>query len=157
MEQTQQQEEQPEQPAETSGLTFRDVVDITLIFGGIPALVLNVIFWAVATAFAGAGALPTVLALLITLLLALAGVILLVRYVDIAVINFQKANANNNYQDDEFSTGMGAGTVCAFLVICIVGCLSVAGSLEAWHYILMAGEVLLIGYQTWRVFLGRQQ
>lgn len=157
MEQTQQNEEQQEQPASSHHLTFRDVVDLTLVFGSIPALVLNVIFWAIATAFAGAGVLPTILALLITLLLALNGIILLVRYVDICVINFRKANANSTINDEAFSMAMGAGAACAFLVICIVGCLSGAGQLDGWHYVLMAGEVLLVGYQTWRVFLGKQE
>ncbi len=137
---------QPQDPADKLELTFRAGVDLALVFGGVPALVLNVLFWAVATAFAAAGPLPTVMALLVTLLLALAGIVLIVRYVDVAVSNFRK-------QDED--TGGLAAAACVFLAVCIVGCLVTAGTLDWWHIVLMVAEVLLVGYQTWRVFAGR--
>jgi len=134
-------------------LTFRVAVDIAIVFGCIPALVLTSILCAVAVAFAHAGALPTILTLIVTLLLAFMALILIVRYVDVAAISFQKANANNN--TDEGMMGVGAIVVCLYLAISTVVCLASSGTLEGWHYTQLAIEILLVGYQTWRAFLGR--
>jgi hypothetical protein len=140
-----------------SPVDFRDLVDAAIAFGCIPALVLNIILWAVTTTFPYAGALPSILTLLVTLLLALIGIILLVRYVDICELNVRMYNAPSVSNSDEYFilTG-GSGIICGFLAISLVVCLSMAGTLEGWHYTLMAVEVLLAGYQTWRTFLGRR-
>ena len=135
-------------------LTFRILVDMLIVFGCIPALILTSILCAVAVAFAHAGALPTILTLIVTLLLAFMALILIVRYVDIAVISFQKANAKIN-GDDEGIMGMGAIVVCLYLAVSTVVCLASSGTLEGWHYTQLTVEILLVGYQTWRAFLGR--
>lgn len=151
MQQTQQQEQ-------IHNLTFRDFVDMAIVFGCIPALILTFLFWAIATAFPHAGALPSILALVVTLLLAFMGSILVVRYVDISAINWQKLLAAPTSDSDDFVwPSFGAGLICLFLAVGIVMCLSLAGTLEGWHYTLMGVIILLVGYQTWRVFLGRQQ
>ena len=92
-------------------ITFRVAVDIAIVFGCIPAIVLTSILCAVAVAFAHAGALPTILTLIVTLLLAFMALILIVRYVDVAVINFQKANTKIK-GDDEGMMGTGP-SLCA--------------------------------------------
>ncbi len=142
----------------TQEWTFRDYVDVAIVFGCIPGLILTVIFWAIATAFPGAGVLPALLALLITFLLALMGIVLLVRYVDVCAINGRAYNAAPyaSSSDTSLMLSAGAGIVCLFLAASIVACLSTAGRLESWHYTLMAAEVLLVGYQTWRTFLGKR-
>jgi len=132
-------------------ITFRVAVDIAIVFGCIPALVLTSILCAVAVAFAHADALPTILTLIVTLLLTFIALILIVRYVDVAVINFQKANAKIN-SDDEGMMGMGAIVVCLYLAISTVVCLASSGTLEGWHYTQLTVEILLVGYQTWRAF-----
>ncbi|SRR6266536_2075503 len=151
-------EEPLQQPTGTHTLTFRDSVDLAIVFGCIPALVLSVMFWAIATAFSQASVLATIMVLLITLLLSLMGIVLLVRYVDVCAINVRKYNAepSNKNSEEQVMFSVGAGMVCGFLAIGIVACLAMAGTLEGWHYTLMAVEVLLVGYQTWRVFLGHQ-
>jgi len=136
-------------------LTFRILVDMLIVFGCIPALVLNIVLWAIATTFPHAGLLPSILTLIVTLLLAFIAIVVLVRYVDIAVMNAREVSASTGLHDDEvFMKMFGAGAICLFLAISIVVCLSTAGTLEGWHYTLMAVEVLLVGYQTWRTFLG---
>jgi hypothetical protein len=138
-------------PASTtpSAWTFREVVDAAIVLGCIPALVLSVIFWAVATAFPTLGG---VMSLLVTLLQAVMGMVLIVRYVDITVLNMRAYN--QTFSEERIMASVGAGFVCLGLAVSIVVCLSTAGLLEGWHYTLLAAEVLLIGYQTWRVFLG---
>jgi hypothetical protein len=151
----QQAQESPQASTSSeSRIDFRVLVDAAIVFGCIPALVLNIIMWAIATAFPKAGVLPSILALLITLLLALMAVILLVRYVDVCYLSY-KASMETSDDGSMMVVTAGAGIVCGFLVVCAIGCLSVAGALESWHYTLMSGAVLLVGYQTWRVFLGR--
>lgn len=141
---------------QTRELTFRDFIDLALVFGGIPALVLDILFWAIATAFPQAGILPGILALLVTLLLSLTGIILIVRYIDVCMINGSKStNASDSESENFIVASIGAGLVCLFLAIGITVCLSTAGTLEGWHYTLMGTNILLIGYQTWRIFLGR--
>ena len=154
MDQVEVQPQKPvaQKPADTRELSFRDVVDIALVFGGVPALVLNVLFWAVAAAFAAAGALPTIMALLVTILLALTGIVLVVRYVEVAVATYRAADEG---EGDAIFLAIGAGVLCVFLAVCMVGSLTTAGSLDGWHGALMGAEVLLVGYQTWRVFAGR--
>jgi hypothetical protein len=148
-------EAQQQEQAHTKKLTFRDYVDIAIIFGCIPALILNIVFWAIAIAFASVGLLSSILALLITLLLSFIALILIVRYVDITVISAREYNAS--YSTELSLIIVGAGAVCLYLAICIIGSLSTSGVLEGWHYTLMISEVLFVGYQTWRVFLGRQK
>src|SRR5205807_7421905 len=138
-------------------LTFRDIVDWCIVFIGIPALALNVILWAIATTFPSAVVLPNILTLIVTLLLSLVGGILIVRYVDVFVLNLQKFNRATYTSDDDMWPMFGAATVCIFLAVCIVGSLSVAGSLEPWHYTLIPVEILLVGYQTWRTFTSRNK
>lgn len=94
------------------------------------------------------------MSLLVTLLQALMGIILIIRYVDVCVLSAR--TYNTTFSEESTLASMGAGSVCLGLAVGIVVCLSVAGTLEGWHYTLMAAEVLLIGYQTWRVFLGHQ-
>lgn len=133
-------------------LTFRLLVDMLIVFGCIPALILTSILCAVAVAFAHAGAFPIILTLLVTLLLTFMALILIVRYINVAVISFQKANATNSA--DEGMMGIGAIAVCLYLAISTVVCLASSGTLEGWHYTQLAIEILLVGYQTWRTFLG---
>jgi hypothetical protein len=136
-----------------SELTFRDIVDACIVFVCIPALILNVLFWAIATAFPLAGIVPHIMALLVTLLLALVGGILLVRYVDVGMLSYQ--GADKDPSGNTIMAAFGATIICIFLAVCIVGSLSIAGSLDSWQYILMPVEVLLVGYQTWRTFTSR--
>src|SRR5258708_1926615 len=110
MEHEEQEKQSHEQPS-TERLTVRDWIDIAIVFGGISPTILNVIFWAVATAFAGAGALPTVLALLITLLLTFTSLILLIRYVDVCIIYMRKAGADPANNEELGFTAFGAGIV----------------------------------------------
>lgn len=138
-------------------LTFHDVVDIALVFGCAPALILSFLLWAVATAFPQAGMLPTILALLITLFLALVGGVLLVRYVEISMLNLKTYHAHPAGTDTEtfLTLFLGAGGICLFLAICIAVCLSTAGTLEGWHYTLFVAEMVLVGYQIWHAFQSR--
>lgn len=153
MEQVQEQEQLSNQE-----LTFRDCVDMAIVFGCIPALVLNVVFWAIATAFSPVKLLGSILALLITLLLSLISIILVIRYVDVGMLNVGIFNANphGSKGDDAFQWAMGAGAICIFLAVCMIGSLATAGTLDGWHYTLMGAEILFVGYQTWRVFISRQ-
>jgi len=98
-----------------------------------------------------------IMTLLVTLLLCFTSIILMVRYVDICVLNLRTYNTSPASAEDSLYPAFGAGIVCLFLAIGVAVCLSAAGSLEGWHYTLMTLLVLLVGYQTWRVFLGRQQ
>jgi hypothetical protein len=130
-------------------LSFREYVDMAIVLGCIPALVLSVIFWAIATAFPPVGGF---MSLLVTLLLALMSIILIIRYVDVCVLNGRAYH--QTLAEDPLMASFGAGAVCLGLAVGLVVCLSMAGTLEGWHYTLMAAVVLLVGYQTWRVFLG---
>jgi hypothetical protein len=140
-------------------LTFRGLMDRIIVLGGVSALVLSMIFWVMATAFTSAGIFPTILALLITLLLSLIGIILIVRYVDIGMINFKQYMTDpfGNNAEQYMYIAMGAGIICLFLAISIVVCISQAGVLEGWRYTFFGAAVLLVGYQTWRVLLGGQR
>jgi hypothetical protein len=134
-------------------LTFRTFVDMIIVFGSIPALVLTLILCALAVAFSHAGALPTILTLIVTLLLACIAIVLIVRYVDVAGVQFQNANAHP--ANDEYGMmGVGAIFVCLYMAVSTVVCLSLSGTLEGWHYTQIAISMLLVGYQTWRAFLG---
>jgi hypothetical protein len=99
------------------------------------------------------------MALLVTLLLSFIGIVLIVRYVDVFMLNVGVYNADPHGKsgDEAFGWVMGAGAVCIFLAACIIGSLATAGALEGWHYTLMGAEILLVGYQTWRVFISRQR
>ena len=130
-------------------LTFRMFVDMLIVFGCIPALVLTIILCAIAVAFSHAGVFPTILTLIVTLLLAFIAIILIVRYVDVAVIHAQRSSS-----EEDNVTVVGAIFVCLYLAISSVVCLSMSGTLEGWHYTQIAISMLLVGYQTWRVFLG---
>lgn len=144
-----------EQPQESiPRQLFRGSVDRTIVFGCVPALVVSVLCWAVATAFANAGALPLIMAMLVTALLAFMGMALIVRYVDVSATSFRKAQAHAPGMDpqDQQAIAFGAGVLCVVLAGCMVGCLATAGTLEGAHDTLMAIEVLAVSYQTWRVF-----
>ena len=143
-----------QQQTATHTMTFRDVVDLAIILGCIPAVVLSVILWAVAVTFSGAKVLASIMALFITLLLTLIGIILIVRHVGIAVMNGRKYNTN--FSEEALMASFGSGFVCTFLTICIIGCLSASGTLEGWHYLFIGAEILFVGYQTWRIFLGNR-
>jgi len=137
-------------PSASRDFSFREYVDMAIVLGCIPALVLSVIFWAIATAFPPMGGF---MSLLVTLLLALMSITLIVRYVDVCVLNGRAYN--QTFSEERIMASVGAGAVCLGLAVGLVVCLSMAGTLEGWHYTLMAAVVLLVGYQTWRVFLGR--
>jgi hypothetical protein len=149
------QREVQQQEQDKEVLTFRDYVDTVILFGCIPALVLSMVLWAVATTFSHVGILPNVLALLVTLLLSFVALVLVIRYVDITVVSARKYNESASLDDGAMFVMLGAGAFCVFLAVSIGWCLSQAGVLEVWHYVLVGVEVLFVGYQTWRVFLGR--
>src|SRR5260370_37632720 len=92
--------------------TFQDLVDATILFAGIPALVLNILFWSVATAFGGG--LATVLALLITILLALLGIVLFTHYIAAAVTHSAAYNADSNgpHSDTHLNLAIGTWAAC---------------------------------------------
>lgn len=137
---------QPQRQTNSRECTFHDWVDIAIVFGGSPVLFLCFIFWAVATAFPLAGLLPSSMAVLITLLFSLLGVILVVRSIDVSVLSMRKAI---DARDKELlMTSIRAGITCLFLVVSIAFCLSRISTLEGWHYTLITVEIVLVGYQT---------
>ncbi|HEX4206045.1 MAG TPA: hypothetical protein VHZ51_17975 [Ktedonobacteraceae bacterium] len=138
--------EHSQQQTNSHTLTFRDGMAIAINFGGSPTLFLSFIFWAVATAFPQAGPLSSIMAFLITLLLSLLGVILVVRHVDIYVLSLRKYT--DSTVDELLMASIGTGIVCLFLAVSIVLCLSMASTLEGWHYTLIIMEIALVGYQV---------
>ena len=131
---------------------FGKLIDATIFLGGLASIGLNIVFWAIAIAFAHSGLIASILSVLITLLLSFVAVVLVIRYVDVCVKHFRRYDKTSS--DDDMHIAIWAGIICVFLACCIIGCLSTAGTLVGWHYILMALEVLLVGYQVWRMFLG---
>ncbi len=150
-------QEQIQAQESTPGQLFRKYVDRAIVFGCVPALVLSVLLWVVATAFLAAGALPIILSMLITFLLGVIGIVCIVRYVDVAATFIKKAQASFGTTSAEWqiAASVGAGVLCVFLTGCIMGVLAMAGTLEETHYTLLFIEVLVLGYQTWRVYLKR--
>lgn len=147
----------PVQPVQRSSTwTFHDLVDAAIVFAGIPALVITILLWAVATAFGGV--LATVLAMLITTLLALLGVILLVHFVESAVGHSIAYNRHPGgaQADTHLNLAIGTWAACVALVVGVSITLAFAGQLEPWHYLLLAAEIAMVGYQTWRVFSSRE-
>jgi hypothetical protein len=151
--------EQAQEQQSSYELAFRDYVDIAIVFGCIPALVLNVIFWAVTTAFSMVKLLDSIMALLVTLLISFIGIVLVIRYVDVCMLNIGVYNANPHGKsgEDAFGWAMGTGAACIFLAVCIIGSLAAAGALDGWHYTLMGAKISFVGYQTWRIFISRQR
>lgn len=133
--------------------TWRDYVTLVLIFGCIPGLALSIICWLLALVFTGAGALPV----LITVLLVLVSVVLVITLADEAGIQYRMYVIDPTRINSRFQLWKAHWiiSICLGLLLCDTYCLFHATRLEVWHYILAGGEILLIGFQTWRALRRR--
>lgn len=139
---------------EREGTRLDHIADITILFGGGPALLLSIILWAVASTFAHEGTVASILALLTTILQAFIAVLLIVHYARVLTEGW----------DIFEQPGLVGCTMMAFAVVVMlylagmtVAILTVAGSLEIRHVLLMVPELFLVGYQIWRIVKNRAE
>jgi hypothetical protein len=141
-----------------AGSAFRNFVVRAIVFGCIPALLLSIICWFLALAFAQSGLLPMRMALLITILLTLVSLILVLSFADRAFIQTRMYTVDPTRVGSYWQLSSAIWTIilCIGLLIGALFCLSRATTLEIWHYILIVAELLLVAYQTWRILQRRQ-
>jgi uncharacterized membrane protein len=135
--------------------TLRDFVERTIVFGCMPALVLSLILWPIATtALTQAGPLPTTIALLATVLLSFISLVLLVRYVDRVAENIRIYTADPTMRDSEWLLAFSIwGIVLSICLAIGTGvCLYRAGTFGIEHVLLLIAEIPLLGFQIWRIF-----